>query len=408
MTNEEQTAPAETAPPDAPAPTPNLVVGPQIDARRVAELIATATADGMFPLVAYGLDPSRKPTKLLLVTSTIPDMVLAQDMLRRFITEDYNLGRFVPWDRLDAFARAHRTIVRAHDVEPPGFDATQHARLLGTIARDQSASRWRQKGFGLVDICGFSLCSTEQQLAHRTSLALAMSQAAARVHKLYEAHYLPGYASFSSTSTGDGFYFWHRAPGGAGDVAVFMLLVYVMTQAEAMRATRRTGMRLRGGFAIGDAYTFPSRELETFGMSGPAMQDAIGPVLNSLARMLSAAHPGQLLVGEFTRPGRQDKDEMLTPERLVDQAKRQLLPAELSPSDPVTPMDIELEFAPAARLRLEDKHGVVHYCWNVTGAAPNRFKGEPVRVHRIGLAPETAVNIASIAFADMTAQAVAV
>lgn len=371
-----------------------------INARTVSELIGTATSDGMFPLVAYGLDPRGRPGKLLLVTSSIPDMVLAQDMLRRFIGEDYNLGRFIPWSQLDAFARAHRTIVRPHDLEPTGFDATQHSRLIGTIARDQSASRWRQKGFGLVDISGFSLCSTEQQLAHRTSLALAMNQAASRVHKLYEKQLLPGYASFASTSTGDGFYFWHRAPGGAGDVAVFMLLLYVMTQAEAMRETRRTAMRLRGGFAVGDAYTFPSRELETFGSHGPSMHDAIGPVLNSLSRLIGAAQPGQVLVGDFARPGRAEKEEVLTPTRLIDQAMRQLLPAELSPQDAVTPMDIDVRFSPAERLRTKDKHGVVHYCWNVVGTTPNRFKGEPVRTHQIGLPPDTALDISTLAFAE--------
>lgn len=372
---------------------------PSVDPRPIADALADVTADGMFPLVAYGLDWD-KPTKLLLVTSSIPDMVLAQEMLRRFLGEDYNLGRYVIWPKLESFAVAHRTLVRMREVEIPGFVSSAHYRLVGNLARDQAASRWKQKGFGLVDICGFSLCSIEEQLAHRTSLALALSQASSRVHKLYQAHYLSGRATFCSASTGDGFYFWHRSPGGANDVAVFMLLIYVMTQAEAMRAGRRAGMRLRGGFAIGEAYTFPSRELETIGYDAPPMQDAIGPVLNSLARMLTAAKPGQIVMGDFSRPGRAEKEETLTPGRLIDQAKRQLLPAELAPTDPVTPMDIDLAFAPNQRLRLEDKHGVVHYCYNLVGAAPNRFKGENVRVQQIGLAPEQTLHISDVAFAD--------
>jgi hypothetical protein len=311
--------PPEGQPPEAPsdiageeASSAEAPTSPVVNARTIASAIASITTDGMFPLVAYGMDPRSRPGRLMLVTSSIPDMVLAQEMLRRFLGEDYNLGRFVPWDRLDAFANNNRALVRAHHLELPGFDANQHSRLVGTIARDQAASRWKQKAFGLVDVSGFSLCTIEQQLAHRTSLALALNQAAGRVNRLYEARYLPGYAAFCSASTGDGFYFWHRAPGGAGDVAVFMLLVYLITQSEAMRANRRTTMRLRGAYAIGEAYTFPSRELETFGDRGPMMQDAIGPVLNSLARMVGVAKPGQVLVGDFSRPGRVDREETLT------------------------------------------------------------------------------------------------
>lgn len=389
--------------PTEPTPTPEACTDKRaavVNARIVAEMITSITADGMFPLVAYGLDPRNRPEKILLVTSSIPDMVLAQDMLHRYLGEDYNLGRFVPYSQLDAFARNNRAIVKPFEPELPGFNANEHARLLGTIARDQAASRWKQKAFGLVDVSGFSLCTIEQQLAHRTSLALALRQAAGRVNQLYVAKYLPGYAAFCSAPTGDGFYFWHRAPGGAGDVAVFMLLIYLLTQAEAMRSARRSSMRLRCAFAVGEAYTFPSRELESFGESGPMMQDAIGPVLNSLARMVTAAKPGQLLIGDFNRPGRADREETLTPAKLVEQAKRQLLPSELKPGDKITPMDIQLDFAPTARLRLEDKHGNTHYCWNVVGATPNRFKGESVMIQGIGLPPESTLSIHEMAFAD--------
>jgi len=79
--------------------------------QKVAATIAEATMDGMFPLLAYGLDPARRHSEVYLVTSTIPDMVLAQEMLRRFVREDYNLGKYLPWDRLAAFTESHPTIV---------------------------------------------------------------------------------------------------------------------------------------------------------------------------------------------------------------------------------------------------------------------------------------------------------
>ena len=162
----------------------------------IANAIENATADGMYPLIAFGLDKDNRPGQALLVTSSIPDMVLAWDMLDRFLPQDYAFSGYVTWNRLETFADSHRMIVRKHLIDIPNFVATRDADFFINLARDHSASRWHQKAFGLVDICGFSKNTIEQQLAYRTSLALALSQASARVHKLHEAEFLPGAAPF--------------------------------------------------------------------------------------------------------------------------------------------------------------------------------------------------------------------
>jgi len=366
----------------------------------IATAIDDATEDGMYPLIAFGLDKDSRPNQALLVTSSIPDMVRAWEMLDRFLPPEWEFNGYVPWNRLDKFAETHDMIVRKHPIEIPNFVAARDGDFFSNLARDHSASRWHQKAFGLVDICGFSKCTIEQQLAHRTSLALALSQAAARVHKLHQTGFLPGRCAFHSTSTGDGFYFWHRWAGSANDVAVFMLLVYVMVQTEAMRSTRRSTMRLRGAFGIGEAYTFPFRDLSNPWTKGPLPQDAIGPVVNSLNRLLKDADPGQFLIGDFERPGPSDREPTLTPANLIEQAERQLLPSELIPKDSVKPQHISLSFDPKERLRVSDKHEDIHYCYNLVGKVPNRFKD--VRIFQVGIVPEKAMDMACVNFCRPT------
>jgi hypothetical protein len=276
--------------------------------------------------------------------------------------------------------------------EKPDFD------LFFNRARDHSAAKWHDKAFGLVDICGFSKATIEQQLAYRTSLALALYQAAGRVIKLYQADYFPGRAAFHSTPTGDGFYFWHHFPGAANDESVFMLLLYVMIQTEAMRRAGVSDLRLKGAFAIGEAYTFGVRDLSN--PSDALKQDAIGPALNGLARLMTEASPGQILVGDFERPGRNDGDAPITPDKLIEKAERELLPAELKPRDPVKPQHVSLRFEPKCRLRITDKHDYLHYCYNVVGTGPNRFKDRDVEITPIGVSPSDATEISQYVFAD--------
>ena len=177
-----------------------------------------------------------------------------------------------------------------------------------------------------------------------------------------------------------------------------MLLLYVMVQTEAMRVTRRSTMRLRGAFGIGEAYTFPFRDLGTPSSREPLAQDAIGPALNSLARLLKDADPGQILIGDFERPGRANTDPTLTPAKLIEQAERELLPTELGPRDLVKPQQINLSFQPQDRLRVSDKHEDIYYCYNLVGKVPNRFP--ELRVFQVGIPQETARDISDLTFAD--------
>src|SRR3990172_1019019 len=89
----------------------------------IADAIGNATEDGKYPLVAFGLDKENRPNKALLVTSSIPDMVLAWDMLERFLGQDYEFSGYVPWNRLEQFADTHRMIVRRHVVDLVNFVA---------------------------------------------------------------------------------------------------------------------------------------------------------------------------------------------------------------------------------------------------------------------------------------------
>jgi hypothetical protein len=109
--------------------------------------------------------------------------------------------------------------------------------------------------------------------------------------------------------------------------------------------------------------------------------------LSQALQDIGTAKPGQLLVGDFYRPGQ--PGEILNPEGVIKQAN-ELFRAEGYGA-------ATLSFEPKSRVRAVDKHGVSWYCWNVTGEVPNIVGEEKLRV-KVGLEPDTAPELSDIRF----------
>jgi hypothetical protein len=103
--------------------------------------------------------------------------------------------------------------------------------------------------------------------------------------------------NFARTSTGDGFYIWNRARTLEADMALYQLMMLILTDnAVAQRKAKRFPVpKLRTAFHVGEHYEFYQVEAlnpTTFGY-------IVGQVTVDLSRMIAAALPGQILLGDF-------------------------------------------------------------------------------------------------------------
>lgn len=336
-----------------------------------------STSYGLFPIVAYSLDGNN----LLLLTTNIPDLALAFDVLKDATGQEYDLGHYVPTLALRRAAQDNPHVFVLHETNIPGLNAELLAEI-GRVVSIFGAPFFRQKGFALVDICHFSRLSHADQLSQLYSLQNVLGSSIRRAGKFCGQLRLA--TDFGRASTGDGFYVWHNTIGGHADVAVFVVLVCMMAQTEAMRQ-KGFQMRLKSAFVIDSAFMLYDPEVEVSPHAVPS--NAVGAATNGAARLVASAKPGQLLLGDFFRPGQ--PSEVLSPEGLVRQAN------ELFRLEGYGPAGLKLE--PDSKVRVVDKHEAPWYCWNVTGEVPNLIGDELLRV-KVGLEPDDARELSEIRF----------
>lgn len=390
--------------PDGPADRP--IAGPEEPQpnNELADFIAESTLDGLFPAVAFGLDPTGAPETAAILTSSIADFPTALDLVERVNREPVLPSRFIPLNKLQYIAEKN-AIMKYHSRQILGFDSRriEDRKALSGLFAYCTASKWASRAFVLVDMVEFSLRASPQQLALRMSLGQAITTAANRLRS-FEAKNLVSIRGFNRVSTGDGFYIWNYDPTPEGHVVLFLYMVLLLSHVEAMRKSGMPNLRLRTAFGIGEAYTFPYNGpgIPARGRLGSGfMPDAIGPIVNNLNRILKDASPGQMLTTPFDESGRDNRPfERLTVDTMLRRVCSELLPAELQPGDPVKAHDIRLQVSPSQPLRVTDKHGSVHHCFNVCGSVPYRDRTQAVRLQTIGLSPDEAPALLDTPFRD--------
>jgi hypothetical protein len=103
--------------------------------------------------------------------------------------------------------------------------------------------------------------------------------------------------NFARSSSGDGFYIWNRDHGLEANVNLyhFMHIVLADNAIARSKAVSKAVPRLRACFHVGSCYEFHQAE----GLNPTIHDFIVGDVTIELARMIEAAMPGQILVGEF-------------------------------------------------------------------------------------------------------------
>ncbi len=189
-------------------------------------------------------------------------------------------------------------VARLLEVEPiyvplrePLTGSAVETQIVEKMIRRYGINYVANRAVTLFDIVGFSLLTPFEQMTQLNSLSYSLNSAHA---KMLEQHVD---LDFARSSSGDGFYIWNRDEGLEASVNLyhFMHVVLADNAIARSKATSKAVPRLRACFHVGSCYEFHQAE----GLN-PTMQDFIvGDVTIELARMIEAAQPGQILVGDF-------------------------------------------------------------------------------------------------------------
>jgi hypothetical protein len=223
--------------------------------------------------------------------TSVGDSNKAPQVSPRFITELISGERKLSVQQMDKVARllsvepkfvALRQALSGHPVE---------TQIIEKMIRRYGINYVASRAVTLFDIVGFSLLTPFEQMTQLNSLSYSLNSAHAKMLEQDVG------INFARSSSGDGFYVWNRDDGLEANVNLyhFMHIVLADNAIARSKAASKAVPRLRACFHVGSCYEFHQAE----GLN-PTMHDFIvGDVTIELARMIEAALPGQILVGEF-------------------------------------------------------------------------------------------------------------
>jgi hypothetical protein len=221
----------------------------------------------------------------------------------RFITE------LISGDRQLTIAQIQK-VAKLLEIEPVFIPLRQpltghfvETEIIERMIRRYGINYVASRAVTLFDIVGFSLLTPFEQMTQLNSLSYSLNSAHAKMLEQDVG------INFARSSSGDGFYIWNRDHGLEANVNLyhFMHIVLADNAIARSKAVSRAVPRLRACFHVGSCYEFHQAE----GLN-PTIHDLIvGEVTIELARMIEAAMPGQILVGEFVAelPGQETGEQ---------------------------------------------------------------------------------------------------
>jgi hypothetical protein len=223
----------------------------------------------------------------------------------------------------------------------------------------------QQRAVFLIDIVGFSKYAPEQQASQLSTLEFALNIAGetARANAIQ--------LSMRRSTTGDGFYVWNDAKGIDGDINLFigmaLFLVFHATLRRSVTVAEAVPT-IRVAANVGSHYTYRQPSLA----ESDTAEFIVGDVTISVARLIGATRPNQILIGDFRRVD----DATLEPlgiERFLERvfAKLAFFSTVAMPGGKVEKVASYLTGPRRAdgsyhnqRLKVVDKHGFEHQCFN--------------------------------------------
>ena len=219
------------------------------------------------------------------------DPGLPQQVSARFITElisgdrQLTLTQMQKVGRLLSVAPKHIALRQALSTNPV------ETKIIENMIRRYGINYVASRAVTLFDIVGFSLLTPFEQMTQLNSLSYSLNSAHAKMLELDVS------INFARSSSGDGFYIWNRDNGIDANVNLyhFMHLVLADNAIARSKAVAKSVPRLRACFHVGSCYEFHQAE----GLNPTVHDFIVGDVTIELARMIEAAFPGQILVGDF-------------------------------------------------------------------------------------------------------------
>jgi hypothetical protein len=164
-------------------------------------------------------------------------------------------------------------------------------RIIEKMIRQYGINFVPSRAVTLFDIVGFSLLTPFEQMSQLNSLSYSLNSAHSKMLEVDMS------IDFARSSSGDGFYIWNRDEGLEASVNLYHFMHIVLADNAIARSKSATKAvpRLRACFHVGSCYEFHQAE----GLNPSTHHFIVGDVTIELARMIDAALPGQILVGDF-------------------------------------------------------------------------------------------------------------
>jgi hypothetical protein len=219
------------------------------------------------------------------------DSGLPQKVSSRFITELISGDRQLTLTQMQKVSRLLVVEPRFLPLRQPLSNNPIETQIIEQMIRRYGINYVASRAVTLFDIVGFGLLTPFEQMTQLNSLSYSLNSSHAKMLELDVG------INFARSSSGDGFYIWNRDHGLEANVNLyhFMHLVLADNAIASSKATSNAVPRLRACFHVGSCYEFHQAE----GLNPTIHDFIVGDVTIELARMIEAAMPGQILVGDF-------------------------------------------------------------------------------------------------------------
>lgn len=208
-----------------------------------------------------------------------------------FITELISGDRQLTLTQMQKVARLMNVEPRFIPLRQPLTGHAVETQIIERMIRRYGINYVASRAVTLFDIVGFSLLTPFEQMTQLNSLSYSLNSAHAKMLEKDVG------INFARSSSGDGFYVWNRDHGLEANVNLyhFMHIVLADNAIALSKATSKAVPRLRACFHVGSCYEFHQAE----GLNPTIHDFIVGDVTIELERMIEAALPGQILVGDF-------------------------------------------------------------------------------------------------------------
>jgi hypothetical protein len=209
----------------------------------------------------------------------------------RFITELISGDRELTLSQIQKVARLLEIEPLNIPLREPLEGSSVETQIIEKMIRKYGINYVPSRAVTLFDIVGFSLLTPFEQMTQLNSLSYSLNSA--HVKMLEQDVNI----DFARSSSGDGFYIWNRDEGLEASVNLyhFMHIVLADNAIARNKSATKAVPRLRACFHVGSCYEFHQAE----GVNPTTHDFIVGDVTIELARMIDAAMPGQILVGDF-------------------------------------------------------------------------------------------------------------